>query len=341
MPTIRDVAREAGVSIATVSYVLNDSGAVSEATRQRVLAVAERLGYRASAIAKGLRARESRMIGYSWRPLPPDQLNPILEKFLHSMAEAAARHDYHVLAFPPPNPASEIDVYRDMAGRDRVDGFILSDTNRDDQRIRYLADAGVPFVAFGRANPDWDFCWVDVDGADGLDQAVTHLLDLGHRRIGCLAWPEDSLTGSYRMEGYRRGLARADISIDPAWILRAENNYEDAYRCTQVWLGAAPERRPTAVVAMSDLMAMGVMNAIADAGLKVGPEFGVVGFDDIPVTGYLRPPLTSVRQPIASVGDQVVSMLVDLVHGERPSPAQVLLKPRLVIRDSTAPSQRR
>jgi DNA-binding LacI/PurR family transcriptional regulator len=341
MTTIRDVAREAGVSIATVSYVLNDSGAVSDATRQRVIAVAERLGYRASAIAKGLQAGESRMIGYSWRPLPPDQLNPILEKFLHSMAEAAARHDYDVLTFPCPDRCLEIEVYADMASRGRVDGFVLSDTNVDDERIRYLRKAGFPFVAFGRANPGWDFCWVDVDGADGLDQAVTHLLDLGHRRIGCLAWPEESLTGRYRLEGYRQALARAGVAADPAWVVRSENEYEDAYRSSQILLGATPERRTTAIVALSDLMAMGAMNAIADAGLRVGPDVAVVGFDDIPVTGYLRPPLTSVRQPIAAVGEEVVSMLIDLVRGKRPQPAQVLLKPRLIVRESTSLSARR
>jgi DNA-binding LacI/PurR family transcriptional regulator len=340
VPTIKDVAREAGVSIATVSYVLNDSGAVSEPTRQRVLAAAQRLGYRPSVIAKGLQARESRMIGYSWRPLPPDQLNPILEKFIHSIAEAAARHDYHVLTFPCPDSTCEIDVYRGMVQSGRVDGFVLSDTNLDDQRVRYLLDADFPFVAFGRANPIWDFAWVDVDGADGVDQAVTHLLDLGHQRIACLAWPADSLTGRYRLDGYHRAMSRASSLIEPAWIIRSENTYHHAYQATSAWLGLPPEQRPTAIVALTDLMAMGVMNAIAEAGLRVGSDIAVVGFDDIPITGYLRPSLTSLRQPIAEVGEQVVTMLIDLVAGEVPSPAQVLLKPSLIVRNSTILSRR-
>jgi DNA-binding LacI/PurR family transcriptional regulator len=340
MPTIKDVAREAGVSTATVSYVLNDSGAVSEATRRRVLQAVERLGYRASVLAKGLRARESRMFGYSWRPLPPDQLNPILEKFLHSMAEAAARHDYHVLTFPCADPDCELDVYREMMETDRVDGFVLSDTNLDDRRIRYLLDANFPFAAFGRANVGWNFAWVDVDGAAGVEQATRHLLELGHQRISCLAWPEDSLTGRYRLEGYQRAMAGAGLALEPGRIIRTENSYPHAYQATQSWLTMPQERRPTAIVAVTDLMAMGVMNAIADAGLQVGADIAVVGFDDIPVTGYLRPSLTSVRQPIAEVGERVVTMLIDLVRGERLSPAQVLLKPRLIVRDSTALSAR-
>ena len=335
MPTIKDVAKEAGVSIATVSYVLNDSGAVSNGTRQRVLQAVQKLGYRPSVIAKGLQARESRMIGYSWRPVPPDQFNPILEKFIHSMAEAAARHDYHVLTFPCPEPHDEVDVYREMVESGRVDGFILPNTNLNDRRIRHLLDVGFPFVAFGRSNLEWDFPWVDVDGADGTKQAVVHLLELGHRRIACLAWPEASLTGQYRLDGYQAAMTSAALPVDPAWIIRIHNDYQHAYRATQTWLDLPPDRRPTAVVALTDLMAIGVINAATDAGLTVGHDLAVVGFDDAPIAGYLRPSLTSLRQPIAEVGERVVTMLIDLVRGQAPSPAHVLLNPRLIVRDST------
>jgi len=334
--TIRDVARRAGTSTATVSYVLNDSRPVGAETRARVLRAVEELGYRPSVIARGLQARESRMIGYSWRPVPPDQFNPILEKFIHSMAEAAARHDYHVLTFPYPQPQDEVEVYREMIESGRVDGFIVPNTNLNDRRIRYLLDVDFPFVAFGRANPDWDFPWVDVDGADGVHQAVTHLLELGHRRIACLAWPEGSLTGQHRLQGYLDGMADAGLTVDPAWIMRIEYNYHNAYQAMQTWLALPPDRRPTAVVALSDLMAIGVMNAAAAAGLEVGRDLAVAGFDDAPITGYLRPPLTSLRQPITQVGELVVTMLIDLVHGRELDPAQILLSPRLIVRDSTA-----
>ena len=336
MPTIKDVAREAGVSIATVSYALNNSGAVSEDTRHRVLLAVEKLGYRPSVIARGLQARQSRMIGYSWRPVPPNQFNPILEKFLHGMAEVAARHDYHVLAFPSTELSDEVVPYREMVESDRVDGFILSNTNWDDPRVRYLLDVGFPFVAFGRSNPEWGFPWVDVDGADGVEQAVNHLLELGHRRIACLAWPEPSLTGQYRLQGYRLAMADAGLAVDPALTMRIEYNYYSAYRAAQTWLALPPDWRPTAVVALSDLMAIGVMNAAADAGLEVGRELAVVGFDDAPITGYLRPSLTSLRQPITKVGELAVTMLIDLVHGQELDPAHVLLSPELIVRDSTA-----
>ncbi len=335
MPTIKDVARAAGVSTATVSYVLNESGAVGEETRRRVLAAVKKLGYRPSVTAKSLQTGKSRIIGYSWRPLPPDQFNPVLEKFLHSMAEAAARHDYHVLTFPCPQPQDEIRVYREMVERRRVDGFVLSDTNLNDRRIRYLLDTDFPFVAFGRSNKEWNFAWVDVDGTDGLRQAVNHLIELGHERIACMAWPSESLTGQYRLAGYKQAMAQAGLKVQRNWVIRTDNFYAQAYQATQKWLALPAAQRPTAIVALTDLMAMGAMNAISDAGLQVGRDIAVAGFDDAPITDYLRPPLTSLRQPIAEIGERVVTMLIELVNGQQPQPAQVLFKPRLIIRAST------
>ena len=336
MPTIKDVAKEADVSIATVSYVLNGSGAVGEATRQRVLQTVKRLGYRPSIIAQNLQARESRIIGYSWLPVPPDHFNPILEKFMLGMAEAAGRHGYHVLVFPTTESADEATPYREMVESGRVDGFVLSNTNMNDPRIRYLLDEGFPFVAFGRSNPEWEFPWVDVDGADGVGQAVNHLLELGHRRIACLAWPEHSLTGQYRLSGYHQAMANGGLQVEAEWVIRTENSHNHAYEATQTWLAMPPERRPTAIVALTDLMAISVINAATAANLEVGVDLAVVGFDDAPMAGYLRPSLTSLRQPIVDIGERVVTMLIDLVRGGMPVPAQVLLKPRLIVRDSTA-----
>jgi DNA-binding LacI/PurR family transcriptional regulator len=240
-----------------------------------------------------------------------------------------------VLTFPYPEPYDEVDVYREMAESGRVDGFVLPNTRFDDQRIRYLMEVGFPFVAFGRSNPEWDFPYVDVDGADGVGQAMTHLLDLGHQRIACLAWFETEPAGEHRLSGYYCALTAAGLPADRAWVVRMKNDYFQAYQATQTLLQLPSERRPTAVVALSDLMAIGVMNAAADAGLTVGRDLAVVGFDDAPVAGYLRPSLTSLRQPIREVGDTAVKMLVDLAQGGEPAQYQVLLKPCLIVRDTT------
>jgi DNA-binding LacI/PurR family transcriptional regulator len=333
--TIKDVAERADVSTATVSYVLNESAPIGEATRARVLAAAAELGYRPSAIARGLRAQESRNVGYSCHDVLPEHWHPILDRFLHSMAEAAQVQAYHILMFPSGHDGKPWLPYEELMLTGRVDGFVLSGTNLDDERIRYLMDKDFPFVAFGRANEGWDFPYVDVDGEAGIRQAVEHLLSLGHRRIGLIAWPETSLTGYYRYQGYVGALREAGVSPDPAWIVRVEHTEASGYQGMHALLNLPPDRRPTAVIALSDLMAIGAMNAIYEAGLRPGRDMAVVGFDDMPIVRYLRPPLTTLRQPIAEVGRRVVDMLIHLIRGEEVAERKVLLSPELIVRDSS------
>lgn len=335
MATIRDVAREAGVSIATVSYVINNSKPVRPETRRRVLEAIERLGYRPSNIARGLRARQARAVGYSWRPMPNRQANVILDAFLESMAVAAAAADYHIIAYPTSTASDEVAFYQGLIEEERVDGFILSNTNYDDPRIRFLLDAGVPFVAFGRSNPEWDFPWVDVDGAAGMRKAVAHLVAQGHQRIAFIAWPEGSLSGDERLRGYYEGMREAGLAVDPDWVMRGEMRYEVGYEAARQLMALPWHRRPTAIIAVTDLMALGAMNALADLGIRIGPDVAVVGFDDIPTAAYLRPPLTSLRQPIGEVGRRVVAMLLTLLEAGDLDEQHVLLEPELVVRASS------
>ena len=316
-PTIREVAKDAGVSIATVSYVLNGSRRVADDTRQRVLDAAQRLGYRANIMARNLQASETRLLGYSWRPAPPDQFNPILDRFLQATAEAAARHGYRVLTFPTSTVEDEVALYEEMILVGQVDGFVLSNTNLEDRRIRSLMESGFPFVAFGRSDPAINFPWVDIDGTAGIRLATQHLIERGHRRIACLAWPESSLTGSYRLAGYLAALADAGLPADGDWVVRGENTHGDAYAMTQRVLALPADRRPTAIVTMSDLMAMGVLNAVWDAGQRPGRDMAVTGFDDAPIARFLRPSLTTLRQPVGEVGERLVTMLVDLCRAAR------------------------
>ena len=333
--TIRDVAKEAGVSTATVSYVLNDSRRVGDDTRERVIKAAHHLGYRANITARNLQASETRLIGYSWRPSAPDQFNPILDRFLQSVAEAAARHDYRILAFPTVDIYQELSTYEEMLRVGHVDGFILSNTNFDDERILALTKNNFPFVSFGRANEDWDFRWVDIDGTAGTLAATRHLVAQGHRRIAFLAWPGTSQTGYYRLQGYLDAMREACLPVDPEWIQLAGNFYEESYLAAQRLLALPDERRPSAVVTSSDLMALGVINAGWDAGLEVGRTLAVVGFDDAPIARFLKPALTTLAQPIEETGERLVTMLIDAIDGRTGSERQVLLAPTLVVRDST------
>jgi DNA-binding LacI/PurR family transcriptional regulator len=176
---------------------------------------------------------------------------------------------------------------------------------------------------------------VDVDGKAGVRQAVEHLLSLGHHRIGLIAWSESSLSGYYRYQGYLQALENAHITPHPDWVIRGEHAEPSGREAMRTLLDLPPSRRPSAVVAVSDLMAIGAMNGIYEAGLQPGRDIAVIGFDDMPAAQYYRPPLTTVHQPIAEVGRRVIDMLLQIIRGEQPRERKVLLKPQLVVRASS------
>ena len=333
--TLKDVAARAKVSYQTVSKVLNGKASVAPATEARIWQAIEELGYRPNVLARSLRKQSSHLIGYSWHPMPPDQANPILDKFLSSAVKAAEAAGYHLLLFPTSPGEDPTPSYQQLIFTNRVDGFILSSTNYDDPRIRLLLDLDFPFVAFGRSDPTLSFPYVDVDGRAGTRQATEHLIRQGHRRIALLAWPRASRTGTARRNGYLEAMEAAKLSIHPDWIREGEGTFQVGYRLTQELLRLPEPQRPTAVVAVTDPLAIGAMRAAQDAGLAVGPQFGVTGFDDTPGIQHLTPPLTSVRQPIWEVGQRIVEMLTELLMGRQPAETQVLLSPTLIVRRSS------
>lgn len=333
--TLKDVAAAAGVSYQTVSKVLNGKGTVAPETERRIWETVRRLGYKPNVTARSLRKRATHLIGYSWYPVPPDQTNPILDKFLSSAVRAAEQAGYHLLLFPTEPGQDPAESYGQLVETNRVDGFILGTTNYGDPRIEYLLSTGVPFVAFGRSGPDMHFPYVDVDGRAGLRQAVEHLIAQGHQRIALLAWPASSRQGTARRNGYLEAMQQAGLTVDPAWTPEGEHSVEDGYRLTKALLALPADRRPTAVAAVSDLLAIGAMRAAQEVGLQVGPDFGVTGFDDTPGIQHLTPPLTSVRQPVWEAGQRIVEMLVALLQGQEPESQEVLLEPALIVRASS------
>jgi len=337
--TIRDLAEQLNLSIATVSKALNNYPHVAEETRRRVLAKAKELGYRPDSTARSLQARRTHLIAYSWRLAPPDQFSPVLERFIHTMGAAAMAAGYHLLAFPTTSDEAELDAYQELVRTRRVDGIVLSATTEDDPRIVYLSKIGFPFVAFGRAGAKWDYPWVDVDGCAGLGMAMDHLVQLGHRRIGLIAWPPGSLSGEDRYQGYIEGLRRAGLPFDPALVVRAEHAEPAGRRAAATLLDLPEDKRPTAIVAVSDLLAIGAMNEAQHRGLVVGRDLSIVGFDDAPLVKYLHPPLTTIRQPIGEVGQLVIQQLLKVIANASLSEDErhILLKPQLIARASTGP----
>jgi DNA-binding LacI/PurR family transcriptional regulator len=255
------------------------------------------------------------------------------------MAQAAEHSGYHLLCFPRSIDQEEsLKSYRELIATNRVDGFIVSGVDYNDSRIQLLQELDFPFVAFGRSNPEWDFPYVDLDGAGGLCMVTEHFIGLGHTRIATLAWPYGSRVGEDRLYGYCRAMQGAGLRIHPQWVKRGEGRFHFARKATHELLELPASERPTAIIAFEDPMAIGAMEAIQDRGLKVGGDIAVSGFDDSPMVEYLAPPLTSVCQPAWEIGQRVIQMLAVLLEGETLNERHILVQPELVVRASSGHS---
>jgi DNA-binding LacI/PurR family transcriptional regulator len=335
-PTLESVAAAAGVSRQTVSNVLNAPDRVAPETLERVQAAIATLNYRPNLVARSLRTRASRLLGYCVAPAPAGTLNPVLDRFIHAITESAAEHGFHVLLFTAPGGASGLDRYAELLAQQAVDGFVLSDTVVGDPRHGWLTERDVPFVAFGRTWTGEDQgAWVDVDGAAGIARAVEHLYALDHRRIAFIGWPDGSGVGDDRLAGYQAACRRLGVSPQ---VVRGESTVQSGHTLAGQLLDRPDP--PTALVCISDLSAHGALSAVTQRGLRPGRDVAITGFDDTPSAAIPGIDLTSVSQPIEEVGRSVVRMLLARLgayEGRDAAAPHRLLEPTLAIRSSTFP----
>jgi DNA-binding LacI/PurR family transcriptional regulator len=330
-PTMLDVAREANVSVQTVSNVLNTPAVVNEATKTRVLDAITRLGYRRNRAARSLRGRSSHLIGYCIQEPTPGTVDALLDEFVHSFTKTASHSGYGLLLVTADGIEAELAVYDELWVTQAIDGIVLSGIEHNDPRISALRDRQIPFVAFGRSHVAVEHSWVDVDGQTGVRLGVEHLVELGHRRVAFLGWAADSGNGEDRLSGWRAGCVAAGLPHDDRLIGRAGNNIVEARAAIKVLMKG--RQKPTAVVCASDTLAIGAYQGLRDLGLRPGVDVSVIGYDDSPAAVIVEPPLTSVRQPVDDVGQAVFAELHRRLSGE--PAAQHLYAPRLVVRDSS------
>jgi len=328
--TLDSVAERAGVSRQTVSNVLNNPHIVRPATAERVREAIRHLGYRPHLAAKQLRTRRSRVLGLRVARGGGDA---VFDRFLHALTDSAGSRDYRIMLYTADDDAAEINAYDELLSRWDIDGFILTGTHPADRRTQYLADRGVPCVTFGRP---WDDSghhpWVDVDGAAGTEAATRHLISLGHTRIDFLGWPSGSGVGDDRESGWERAMKAAGLAItEPA---RSTNDLLNGRQAAARLLDRNP---PTALVCVSDLLALGAQAEIHARWTSADSPITVIGFDNsdlAEVTG-----LSSVDQPIRTAADHCARMLISLLESDEPDRPveQVLLAPELKIRLSAPP----
>ena len=329
--TITDVARAAGVHPSTVSRALNPAtrGMVTDAVVQRVMAAAEQLGWRPSALAAGLRTRRSRTIGI----LVPDLVNPVFPPIVRAAEARFAEAGYVALvANTDTDPSREALLIERMAAH-LVDGLILASAAQGSRALELCARWGIPVVLINRKLPAAGVPAVVNDDVRGMMLAVRHLAALGHRRVAHIAGPPGVSTAMDRRRGFE--LAAAEARIGAEIIVTAPAYTEAAgRRATEEVLRGPPV---TAIAAANDMLCLGVYEALAAAGLRVGRDMSVTGFNDMPFVDRISPPLTTVRIQHAEMGRQAADVLLAELGGA-PTPARdIMLEPLLVVRDSAGP----
>jgi LacI family transcriptional regulator len=336
--TIRDVAEQAGVSVGTVSHVLNDSPLVREETRRRVLRAIERLNYHPKAAARSLSTQRADTIGMIRTELRPDgsqlESDPFTLDLLAEISSAAAQDYFGITFWTVPVGPSEMALYQRVVGGRQVDGLVLLAPRRNDPRIAYLQEAKFPFVLFGRCESDERIHWIDVDGTYGVEMAVDHLAALRHEHIAYLAPPFEQQLAQRRWEGFVTGMEKHGLKIDPALIVEGDFSEISGYRCAHLLLERAEP--PTAIVCSNDRMAFGAMRAVQEHGLEVGSDISVLGFDDIALARHTHPPLTTVYQPVREIGLLLYQLLQALINDQSVDGLSgQLIKPVLRVREST------
>lgn len=331
--TLRDIAKRVGKSVTTVSRALDNYDDVSPETRALVHQVAADMGYTPSSLAQRLQKQRSETIGLILPTSGPRFSDPFFSEFIAGIGNQATERGYDLLVSTRPPGDQEMEAYRQsMQGR-RVDGFIIVRTRRQDDRIQYLRQANFPFVAFGRSEGPLDYPFVDEDSQQGMRLLAEHLVEMGHQRIGLITGPNYLMFTFHRIQGLIEGLEQNSMALEQNLVREGDLTQRGGYTQANQLLNLPTP--PTAIVACNDLMAFGAMSAAQERGLEVGKDIAITGFDDIPMAEYSHPPLTTLHQPIYKIGAQVCEMLIKKILGEALEPYQIILKPSLVIRQSS------
>lgn len=329
MATIRDVAREAGVSVATVSRVLNRSAHVSEATDRQVRSVATRLNYWPNGAARSLITSRTSTLGV----LLPDLHGEFFSEVIRGVDLAARRAGYHLLVSSSHAATRElVAALRTMRGR--IDALIVMAPDLDAPQLIRECAGGTPAVVLNPGQPVQGCHAISIDNLDGAQQVVRHLAGLGHHRIATVTGPARNTDARQRLEGYRAALVDAGLARRAGYEIEGDFTEPSGYRAGQAILGLAP--RPTAVFVGNDKMAVGVLGALSDGGVRVPDDIAVAGFDDIEMSQYLTPPLTTVHADAYMLGERAVERALALANGTSSAagPPHEILGTTLVVRGS-------
>ncbi|TYP75510.1 LacI family DNA-binding transcriptional regulator [Paenibacillus methanolicus] len=320
--SIYDVAKRAGLSVVTVSRVLNNESTVREKNRLKVLEVMRELDYHPKAAARSLAKGKTNLIGMMLSTLDDSFFDAVIKEISDRLA---AKGYYLTLSV-------DSDLSPMLFQEDRVDGVILLSPINEIAHMRELDKRKIPYILIDHQHPAPSVSSIVVDNYAGSVMAANHLLALGHKDIAHITGPPLFLSSRERERGFRHAMREAGLA--PFAVVPGEFQIASGLEAADRWLAAG--RLPTAVFAADDYTAIGVITALQAAGVRVPRDVSVIGFDDQVIASQYRPALTTIRQPAEHIGRQAVDIMLATLQGELPTPAKVELKPELVVRASTA-----
>jgi LacI family transcriptional regulator len=328
---MRDVAERAGVSVSTVSHVINNTRAVSEKSRKRVLEAMEELGYKPNALARSLRRRKTNTLGM----IVPDSANPFFAEIARAIEDASFAKNYSVILCNSEGDLEKQQAYTNVLIENRVAGILFVAAGVSTELVNDLRQRRVPLVVIDREVPGVEVDTVMTNHAEGGCLATRHLIELGHRRIACITGDSEVSPSAERVTGYRQALEERGLPFDESLVIKGNFQYESGYEATCQLLSLEPP--PTAIFACNDLMAVGCISAARECGLRVPDNVSVVGFDDVRLASFTNPPLTTVAQSKVEIGALATKMLLERLQNLEAPPHFKRLDTELRIRQSTAP----
>ncbi|MFJ3007694.1 LacI family DNA-binding transcriptional regulator [Pseudomonas fluorescens] len=330
MATIKDVAALAGISYTTVSHVVNKTRPVSQEVRLKVEAAIKTLDYVPSAVARSLKAKTTATIGL----LVPNSLNPYFAELARGIEDYCERNGYCViLCNSDDNPEKQRSYLRVLLEK-RIDGLIVASAGGDTGLAQGLAGVKTPMVIVDRGLEGVDADLVRIDHEYGAYLATRHLLELGHRDIATIGGPSSTSVAQMRQAGFCRALKEAGVTVYPERILESDFTSTGGYNAAAVLLQSNP---PSAIFAGNDMIGIGVLRAAAERNVRVPSELSVIGFDDIQMSRYVYPALTTVGQSILQLGEMAAEVLLRRIATPSLVTDQRIVTPSIVLRESTAP----
>lgn len=330
MATMKDVAEKSGVSVATVSHVINNTRFVSQQIVERVNIAIKELNYVPSVVARSLKSNQTKTIGM----LIPNNSNPFFADLIRGIEDTCYLQDYSVILCNTDDNRNKQVKYLEVLIGKQVDGLIVVASGVEEDLIDLLSRQSLPISIVDREITGLEADRFKADNQLGGYLATQHLIDLGHKKIACISGPLDLSASSERVAGYNRALRESDLESNPNWLQQGNFKSKGGYEAMQQIL--SQKNRPTAIFACNDLMAFGSLCAAHEKNLSIPEDLSIVGYDDILLASYSCPPLTTIMQPAHELGVMAAQALIDRVRNDQLPKQNTILEPRLIIRKSAA-----